>query len=337
MLILISGCDRTGKTTFAHKLEKALKKYNPIYQHFSYPKDKESAKKEYYQYIDNLKDDELIICDRFYECEHVYAPLYRGYQLDYLKDIETKLMKKTYVLFLYIYADYNIIMDRISGIGEDFVNHNDIKKVLDYYSDFTNKTSLPMLTLKNNTRADMHNNIDISISYISRLIKMKEHFIDPYEANLSLADQIRLRNNINNSKRDNIHKYFMDIANVVKTRSTCIKRKVGAVIVKNRKIISTGYNNPSKGLPNCTKEKCMLDNNGKCMLALHAEQNAIIQASPEERENAIMYVTCQPCKNCQLAILNSGITKVIYEEEHTPEKDFLTGTHVQCYKLSDVL
>ena len=67
--------------------------------------------------------------------------------------------------------------------------------------------------------------------------------------------------------RENIHSYFMRIAYTVASRSTCIKRKVGSVIVKDKKIISTGYNNPSVGLPNCTKETCILDKAGKCALS----------------------------------------------------------------------
>lgn len=139
------------------------------------------------------------------------------------------------------------------------------------------------------------------------------------------------------SERDNIHKYFMDIAHVVKNRSTCVKRKVGSVIVKDKRIISTGYNNPSVGLPNCTSETCVLNEIGKCALSMHSEQNAIIQASPKDREGATMYVTCQPCANCQLAILNSGITRVVYDERHEPKFNFLKGTHVKIYQLEDII
>ena len=136
--------------------------------------------------------------------------------------------------------------------------------------------------------------------------------------------------------RQDIHTYFMDIAYTVATRSTCTKRKVGAIIVKNKKIVSTGYNNPSHGLPNCDESECRLDDNGKCLLAVHAEINAIMQASPEEREGATMYVTCQPYDKCQLAILNSSIAEVIYAEKHKPKLNFLSR-NVSCKSLSKTL
>ena len=137
--------------------------------------------------------------------------------------------------------------------------------------------------------------------------------------------------------RENIHSYFMRIAYTVASRSTCIKRKVGSIIVKDKKIISTGYNNPSVGLPNCTKETCVLDKAGKCVLGSHSEQNCILQASPEERKGATLYCTTQPCSKCQLIILNSGITHVIYDEEHPPEYDFFKNTHVKCQSLKEIL
>ena len=139
------------------------------------------------------------------------------------------------------------------------------------------------------------------------------------------------------SEREHIHKYFMDIAYKVASRSTCIKRKVGAIIVKDKRIVSTGYNNPSCGLPNCTKETCILDTNGKCRMALHAECSAIIQAHPIDRQNAIMYITCQPCANCQLAILNSGVKAVIYDEEHTPKFDFLKQANIPYMQIDEAI
>lgn len=134
--------------------------------------------------------------------------------------------------------------------------------------------------------------------------------------------------------RKDINEYFMDIAEKVSTRSTCVKRQVGAIIVKDKMIVSTGYNNPSKGLPNCDKSECMLDESGKCLKAVHAEVNAIMQASPEERKDAIMYVTCQPCDKCQLAILNSGIKLVIYKEEHIPK---INWTNNMCISLEEAM
>ena len=137
--------------------------------------------------------------------------------------------------------------------------------------------------------------------------------------------------------RENIHQYFMNIAKVVASRSTCIKRKVGTLIVKDKKIIATGYNNPSIGLENCNPQNCMLNGLGKCIKCIHSELSALLQTNPEERKNAIMYVTTEPCFNCRLAILNSGINLVIYDESHTPEIDWFKNTHVTCKSLKEIL
>jgi dCMP deaminase len=127
------------------------------------------------------------------------------------------------------------------------------------------------------------------------------------------------------SLRESLDEYFMKIAHIVASRSTCIKRKVGAVIVKDKHIVSTGYNNPSCGLANCTAANCQLNSEGKCIKAVHAEINALIQASPEEMKDATIYITCSPCSNCQLAIMNSGITRVVYDEYHQAKVDWIKG------------
>lgn len=121
--------------------------------------------------------------------------------------------------------------------------------------------------------------------------------------------------------------YFMQIAELVKTRATCPRRSVGAVIVKNRRILATGYNGAPKGLPHCPPggpendwpHGCMRA--GHCIRTLHAEQNALLQAAMLgiACEGATMYVTCQPCNGCAKMLINAGIMKVIYEGEYPDE------------------
>lgn len=138
--------------------------------------------------------------------------------------------------------------------------------------------------------------------------------------------------------RKHLHQYFMDIAYKVSERSTCIKRRVGSIIVKDNKIVSCGYNGPSKGRINCTPETCILDNNGKCgNFVQHAEQNAIIFATPDERKGATMYLTCQACSMCASAIANSGIVKVIYDQPHPPQKDILKEVNIEEYSLIEAI
>lgn len=115
--------------------------------------------------------------------------------------------------------------------------------------------------------------------------------------------------------------YFMGIAMKVKERSTCPRLHVGAVIVKNKRIKGTGYNGSPSGLNHCNDVGCLMLHN-HCKRAIHSEQNAIMECSPEEREGATIYVTAQPCIDCSKAIINSGITRVVYNKPYKSEYDF---------------
>lgn len=114
-------------------------------------------------------------------------------------------------------------------------------------------------------------------------------------------------------------KYFMDMAELAKTRSTCLSRHVGAVVVIDKRLVATGYNGAPKGCLDCITEGCLrkdspsgtnLDN---CRAA-HAEQNAIDQAARFgiSLDGSTMYTTLQPCTSCAKSIINSGIKRVVY-------------------------
>lgn len=118
--------------------------------------------------------------------------------------------------------------------------------------------------------------------------------------------------------------YFMQIAHLVKTRATCPRRQVGAVVVRDRHILTTGYNGAPKGLPHCPEGGAEHDwpvgcmRAGHCIRSLHAEQNALLQAAMLgiACQGATMYVTCQPCNTCAKMIINAGISRVIYEGDY---------------------
>ncbi len=118
--------------------------------------------------------------------------------------------------------------------------------------------------------------------------------------------------------------YFMQIAHLVKTRATCPRRQVGAVIVRDRRILATGYNGAPRGLPHCPPEGDKQEWPGGCLMAghcarsLHAEQNALLQAAMigVPCEGSTMYVTCQPCNTCAKMIINGGVQHVIYEGDY---------------------
>jgi len=108
----------------------------------------------------------------------------------------------------------------------------------------------------------------------------------------------------------------MEIAKTVSTRATCLRRSVGAVIERDRRILTTGYNGAPRGVPHCEEYGC--DITQRCQLAAHAEQNAIAQAAANgvSCEGATLYVMCQPCNSCAKMIINSGIKRVVYEGDY---------------------
>ena len=115
--------------------------------------------------------------------------------------------------------------------------------------------------------------------------------------------------------------YFMNIARAAATRSTCPRKHVGAVIVRDKSILSTGYNGSIPGMPHCTEIGCDIEN-GHCVATVHAEANAIIQAAKHGMciDGADIYVTASPCWNCFKLIANSGIKRIYYGEFYRDEK-----------------
>lgn len=120
--------------------------------------------------------------------------------------------------------------------------------------------------------------------------------------------------------------YFMDIAHVVSTRGNCSRRRVAAVVIKDRRIISTGYNGTPRGVKNCMDGGCARcasnapsgNSLGECICS-HAEENAITQAAYHgiSTRHATIYVTLSPCLTCAKMIINAGIKEVIYDEEYS--------------------
>jgi dCMP deaminase len=111
------------------------------------------------------------------------------------------------------------------------------------------------------------------------------------------------------------HTYFMNIAEQVATRSTCDRKHIGAVIVRDKTILSTGYNGSIRGAPHCDDAGHDMDN-GHCVRTVHAESNAVAQAAKHgiAIDGAEIYVTASPCLTCFKLVANSGI-KVIYYKE----------------------
>jgi dCMP deaminase len=129
-----------------------------------------------------------------------------------------------------------------------------------------------------------------------------------------------------NLARPSWDQYFMDIARVVALRGNCIKRRIAAVIVKDRRIISTGYNGTPRGITNCNEGGCPRCNGfgasgeklDECLCS-HAEENAIVQAAYHgvSIRGATIYTTHSPCLICTKMIINSGLTEVVYDRAYT--------------------
>ena len=121
-------------------------------------------------------------------------------------------------------------------------------------------------------------------------------------------------------------RYFMDIAHVAASRSNCSRRQVAAVVVRDKQIISTGYNGTPRGIKNCSEGGCPRCNSDvpsgqglhQCLCS-HAEENAIVQAAYNGimLKGATLYTTYSPCLLCAKMIINAGIVEVVYHEHYT--------------------
>ena len=151
-------------------------------------------------------------------------------------------------------------------------------------------------------------------------------------------------NALSHPQRQSWDDYFLGLASAASTRATCSRRKHGAVIVKNKRIVSTGYNGAPSGYPHCDEGYCpratsdaAQGHDYESCIAIHAEANALLFSSPEEREGATLYCTGAPCFGCAKLISNSGITEVVASggryDGWDRVRDFLRGCSVRVRLL----
>lgn len=140
--------------------------------------------------------------------------------------------------------------------------------------------------------------------------------------------------------------YFMEITRVVATRSTCLRRQVGALLVRDKRILSSGYNGSPRGLEHCLEVGCLREELGipsgqrqELCRGLHAEQNAIVHAAYHgiNIAGSTLYVTHQPCITCAKMIINAGIEKVIYSGEYPDQRsvELLSQAGISLVPFSD--
>lgn len=138
----------------------------------------------------------------------------------------------------------------------------------------------------------------------------------------------------------------MDITHFVATRSTCLRRHVGAILVRDKRILSTGYNGAPTGIEHCLEVGCLREQLGipsgerhELCRALHAEQNAIIQAALHgvSIKESTLYCTTLPCVICSKMLINSGIRKIVYQEGYPDElaREMLAQAGVELFQLGN--
>lgn len=142
--------------------------------------------------------------------------------------------------------------------------------------------------------------------------------------------------------RPSWNEYFMTIAELVSKRSTCLRRQVGCILVKDKRILSTGYNGAPSGIPHCEEVGCLRENippgeRHELCRGLHAEQNAIIQAATfgVNITGSTLYSTHQPCSVCAKMLVNAGIKKIIIKEGY-PDKlarEILHSANIEAVKF----
>ena len=149
-------------------------------------------------------------------------------------------------------------------------------------------------------------------------------------------------------RRPSWDEYFMELASVVAKRSTCLRRNVGALIVKDKRVLATGYNGAPTGLRHCAEVGCLREKLGipsgeraEMCRGLHAEQNALVQAA--RYGIAVMgsdlYCTTEPCGTCAKMIINAGIERVVFAEPYPDQlaRDLFreAGTRVERFPKPD--
>lgn len=138
--------------------------------------------------------------------------------------------------------------------------------------------------------------------------------------------------------------YFMSIAKLVATRSTCLRRHVGAVLVKDKRIIATGYNGAPAGIRHCEETGCLREKLGvksgekhELCRGLHAEQNVIIQAAyyGVTTKETILYSTHKPCIICSKMLINAGVEKIFFSEGYPDSlaDEMIAEAHIEIERL----
>ena len=136
---------------------------------------------------------------------------------------------------------------------------------------------------------------------------------------------------------------YMEISRTLSLRSTCSRARVGALLVRDGRVVATGYSGAPSGMPHCTEVGCLIGPHGGCDRTVHAEANVIAFAARHgiSSEGSTLYVTLSPCTQCAKLIINAGITHVVYDEEYRDKSGIhlleSAGVVVRPFHESDTL
>ncbi|KAI5964002.1 DCD1 [Candida theae] len=228
-----------------------------------------------------------------------------NYVISHIEDINVlkALQKRPFFLHISIDAPLSVRYKRYAKKKQtldEFVKHND---------DILFNPESPLLEINNQAQVKI---INTSTSIKDLFIKLSE---------LNLLDPSRLRPNWDS--------YFMRLADLAALRSNCMKRRVGCVIVRENRVVATGYNGTPRHLTNCNQGGCPRCNKGhgsgaslSTCLCLHAEENALLEAGRDRiRGESVLYCNTCPCLTCSIKIVQSGIREVVYAQSYSMDKD----------------
>lgn len=293
-LFIISGMSGSGKTTIMRQLM-----HNEVISFTTRPQRPNEIDGFDYIFITKEKYDELFNSGGLAEYSN-YGGNYYGITMEELnKKLENQdafvivdvhgmqQLKKIYpkCVTIFLYAGYEEVKQRMKLRGG---TNEFIKKRLSTYHEEMKNAQLYDYIVKNK---------DGEFDKTVNIVK-----------NILLAEQTKLR-----LKRKSWGEYFMDIAETVATRATCDRLHVGCVIVKDKRIISTGYNGSIHGEDHCDDVGHLYNEQGRCIRTVHSEVNALLYANREDLKGATAYVSHEPCETCTKLLIQAGIKRIIFK------------------------
>lgn len=247
------------------------------------------------------------------------------------------LLKRPYFLLVYVDAPLLVRFRRAVADGrvhrdalESFIDDDDRLRFGNRDSEVVVPNGVPMIdTLDTSlSPAQCHDEEDVySLSRLEKLSRLR--LINKYTS-LSDLHAALSRTNFTDVERlrPSWDTYFMSLAKLAAERTNCMKRRVGCVIARNKRVVATGYNGTPSGVKNCYEGGCLRCNGAQSSqglgldlcLCLHAEENAIIEAGRERCEGSTLYTNLFPCTLCSKKIVQSGISRIVFEQHYATDE-----------------